>query len=142
MDANGSLPLWDGMTFQQLAVHMSGLGARTYADQLRVASTDREWIDCSVLQALGCAFCVDILIMQEGMEPAILGASMKPNTVALDALMLAMVNDLHFWAVQPLVPELIVLDEAPSNGDPIRIPPALDPHAPHSGNDVEAKIMS
>ena len=32
MEANGSLTLWEGMTFQQLAVYMAGLGARTYAD--------------------------------------------------------------------------------------------------------------
>ena len=52
MQANGNLIVWEGMPYNRLAVMMAGVAGRTFADQVRCVSTDKEWIDCSCLLVL------------------------------------------------------------------------------------------
>jgi len=66
--------------------------------------TDREWIDATMLNALGCVFGVDVAVWQDGVDPLLVGHSTGPTDrsgePALDLIHVAMVNDLHFWGVK------------------------------------------
>ena len=119
MEHNADTLVWDGMPFKTLAVSMAGVRGRNYGDQIRVSSTDREWIDCSCLLALAYGFTVDDLVFQEGMDPAIVGCSGMGIT-SLALVQVAMVNDLHFWGLRAIRAE--VPHVQPPNGDAIRIP--------------------
>ena len=63
------------------------------------------WIDASGLHALGCIYSVDVAVLQADMEPALLGPSIKGQSFGTAMVAVAMVNDLHFWALLPRVLE-------------------------------------
>ena len=113
---------------------MAGVAGRTFADQVRCVSTDKEWIDCSCLLALACFFHVDVVIFQAGVEPAMLGTSMMgANPYAV--LSLAMVNDVHFWGLRPI--RVAVPHVQPPNGDMIRVPLVDRNRCPSSDDEVD-----
>ena len=76
MQANAETTVWDDITFKSIAVAMAGRAGRTFGDQLKAATKDKEWIDCSVLLALACIFSDDVIIHQQGQEPSALGPSL------------------------------------------------------------------
>ena len=63
------------------------------------------WIDASGLHALGCIYSVDVAVLQADMEPALLGPSIKGQSFGTAMVAVAMVNDMHFWALLPRVLE-------------------------------------
>ena len=70
-----------------------------YELHIRRLSADKEWVDASVIHALGCAFRVDVAIWQEYLEPTIVGFSLLGGEAAKGLLTIALKNDCHFWAV-------------------------------------------
>ena len=100
--------MWEGMTFKTLAMHMSHNRYSAYADWVEHMSINTTWIDASVLHAMGCAYGCDIAILQETVEPALLGPSIQPDFHGAEPVLIAvaMVNDLHYWGLrdQPKLP--------------------------------------
>ena len=117
MSTNKDTPMWDGMSFGQVALAMQERGrSLTYNQYLANMQQDRCWIDCAVIHALCCVYKVDALVFQPGMEPTIVGPSLlESGSMSENMLTLALVNDHHFWAVKPA--PLEVLPEPPENGD-------------------------
>ena len=117
MSSNKDTPMWDGMSFGQVALAMHERGrSLTYAQYLANVKQDNYWIDCAVIHALCCIYKVDALVFQPGMDPTIVGPSLVENgSMSENMLSLALVNDHHFWAVKPA--PLEVLSEPPENGD-------------------------
>ena len=134
MKSNGTRIVWEGMPYNRLAVMMAGVSGRTFADQVRCVSTYKEWIDCSCLLSLACFFHVDVVIFQEGVEPAMLGTSMMDAT-PFAVLPLAMVNDVHFWGLRPI--RVAVPHVQPPNGDMIRVPLVDRSRGPSSDDEVD-----
>jgi hypothetical protein len=97
------------MAFKELAMSMSS-HRESYSDHIVRMATPGEWVDASVIHALAAMFCVDCLVWQTMMSPAIVGHSITANQTSepLAMISIAMVNDLHFWGVRPVrVPLLI-----------------------------------
>ena len=117
MSTNKDTPMWDGMSFGQVALAMQERGrSLTYNQYLANMQQDKCWIDCAVIHALCCVYKVDALVFQPGMEPTIVGPSLlESGSMSENMLTLALVNDHHFWAVKPA--QLEVLSEPPENGD-------------------------
>jgi len=91
------------MTVAKLCEIVSGKGFRQYLDFM---GRDGNWIDTAFLHSLGCAYGVDVVIFQEGVEPAFVGVSLQGmddcrqgdggNSIAVPV---ALVNDYHFWGL-------------------------------------------
>ena len=98
MAANRTAEMWEGMTFEFLALAMSQ-SSTGYAQHLQNMSEDKSWIDASVLHALGCVFKVNVVITQSNSDPAFVGFSLSENSPAPHAYVtVALHNDRHFWA--------------------------------------------
>ena len=106
MKDNADTHVWDDMMFKDLALHMSHERDITYAMLCSKMETDKQWVDASVLHALGCVFRVDVALFQEGIDPVFVGHSLLQRTDVsstqepLDMVTMAMVNDFHFWGVR------------------------------------------
>ena len=89
----------------------------TFGQHCSKMAADKEWIDASVLHALGCHYRVDVAVWQAGMDMMIVGISLtNTNVKELALINIAMINDLHFWGVRHL-PQPLVEMPAPDNGD-------------------------
>ena len=73
----------------------------SFAEHVARIRCDKEWIDASVVHALGCVFSLDVFVWQLGMDPAVVGISamVGSHQRSLGSISVAMVNDLHFWGV-------------------------------------------
>ncbi len=95
--------VWDGMSFNTLAMAMSSHQDTTFGAYVDRLARNGEWLDASALHALACSFKADLMVWQPAVEPALLGhscvAGASPSTVMLHV---ALVNDLHFWGVRLL----------------------------------------
>ena len=117
MTANAKTIVWDGFTLQNLAVHISS-DRVTWKDYLSNVLNKHAWADALVIHSLACAFDVDTLILQVGQDPAIVGTSLSRTnadeespTLEIPLLMVAMVNDRHFWGVVPHRTQLVPADK-------------------------------
>ena len=148
MMTNADTPVWDDMTFKELALHMSHERDITYATLCSLMETDKRWVDASVLHALGCVFRVDVALFQEGIDPVFVGHSLLQGTDVpsmqepLDVVAMAMVNDFHFWGVRA-APSDDCGDLSLEHGGDVRLPqhsPASRKraHSPGDGSDDEA----
>ena len=70
---HGGDAIWEGMTIALLCETVSSTGFREYLTQM---GRDGAWIDTAFLHGLGCAYEVDVMIFQTGMEPALVGISL------------------------------------------------------------------
>jgi hypothetical protein len=113
MMREGSTEVWAGMEFKDLAMSMSS-HHESYSDHIVRMATQGQWVDASVIHALACVFQVDCLVFQSRMSPAIVGHSITTGETRepLAMLNLAMVNDLHFWGVRPIIPPLLIDPDA------------------------------
>ena len=94
--------MWEGMNFKMLALIMSS-NTEAFDEYVNRMAHDGEWLDASCLHALGCAFSMDIMIWQQHQDQTLVGISCGNITKqSLGMLSLAMVNDLHYWAVVPV----------------------------------------
>ena len=100
MTKNKDVEMWDGMSFQQLTLHMA-TERRTYAAHVAYMLLPTTWLDAAALHALGCTYSVDVAVLQCGMDPTFVGASLGKlaTDVAHTMVTVAMVNDVHFWAL-------------------------------------------
>ena len=62
MQKHGADEIWAGVTFAELASSMSHDLNQSFAAHMQRIQTAGEWIDASVLHALGCVFRVDVAI--------------------------------------------------------------------------------
>ena len=120
--AHGDDEVWDNLTVRQLAISMGSFKGR-FADYVEHMRQDKMWIDALVLHALACTLKVDLAVWQTGMDQTLVGASTLPanrklGTVPL--LVIAMVNDLHFWGVRCAQTVLPPSTAAADNGDSMR----------------------
>ena len=127
MQANGDYAVWEGMPLRSLTMHMAADTSRSYGQHLAVMGTDKEWIDATILNALGCVFRVDIAVWQDGVDPLLVGHSTGPSDPigdpALDLIHIAMVNDLHFWGVKRIDDKRTpTADLTVEHGDWMRLP--------------------
>ena len=99
--------LQSGYTTEAFCFAVSGLIFEYYDGRMFM---DGEWADTALLLGMACAFGVDVVIFQVGMDPALIGISMLSDTGPATASMrsgsrlvpLALVNDRHFWGLRPL----------------------------------------
>ena len=98
MTDNADTSVWDGMRFRDVACQMSHL-QEPYDMHLRRMSSDREWVDASVIHALACVFRVDVAIWQAHADPMLVGHSLLSQGPAAGLLPIALHNDHHFWGV-------------------------------------------
>ena len=123
----GDMVVWDGMTFKTLALSMAQEPDVTYGLHCATMETDKEWVDASLMHALGCVFRVDVALWQEVGDLTVVGHSLaRPaegavSTEALDMIAIAVVNDLHYWGVIP-VPAEDCGDLSVDHGGDIRLP--------------------
>ena len=68
--------MWQGMTVAKLSRTMSGWSFEEYIAQMR---QDREWVNAACLHALGRAHGVNVLIVQEHADAALVGEDMMEN---------------------------------------------------------------
>ena len=122
MRKNGEGEMWDSMTFRELALQMSGTPSQSYGEYLNALSTDREWVDASMLHALCCHYKVDGLLVQPGMDPTLLGPSLRESSDIVGTVVLALVNDHHFWGTTPVEPEKALGDMTTEKGDWTKLP--------------------
>ena len=127
MQANGDYSVWEGMPLRTLTMHMAWDTSLSYGQHLVSMGTDKEWIDATMLNALGCVFSVDVAVWQDGVDPLLVGHSTGPadrsGEPALDLIHVAMVNDLHFWGVKRIdVNCTPTVDLTLEHGDWIRLP--------------------
>ncbi len=108
--------LWEGVDFKTLAVVMSSEN-ETFPMYVERMGVDRCWLDAYALHALGCRYCVDVMIWQEIVDPSIVGhsfAGRKDEPLAV--ISVAMVNYFHFWGVihaEEPVPTLVLGADLP-----------------------------
>ena len=98
--------VWAGFSFGQLALAMATENKRSFGEYLLHMAKDKTRIDASGIHAGGCVFGMDFAIFQCGMDPAVVGSNFHCNHTGAPATILgaiAMVNDLHFWAILPLL---------------------------------------
>ena len=120
--AHGGDEVWDNLTVRQLAISMGSFNGR-FADYVEHMRQDKIWIDALALHALACVLKVDLAVWQPGMEQTLVGtstlaANSKLGTVPL--LVIAMVNDLHFWGVRCAQTVLPPSTAAADNGGSMR----------------------
>ena len=112
---NADVEVWGGMPFKHLATAMAHDATLPFGAHVQRVTTDKEWIDASVLHALGCVFRVDVVILQETVEPTFVGFSLLDTGVTLSLVPVAMENDRHFWAACKA--EVVEPIAVPDNGD-------------------------
>ena len=120
--AHGGDEVWDNLTVRQLAISMGSFNGR-FADYVEHMRQDKMWTDALVLLALACTFKVDLAVWQTGMDQTLVGASTLPANRTLGTvplLVIAMVNDLHFWGVRCAQTVLPPSTAAADNGDSMR----------------------
>ena len=121
--AHGDDEVWDNLTVRQLAISMGSFKGR-FADYVEHMRQDKIWIDALVLHALACMFKVDVAVWQTGMDQTLVGVSTLPkneNLGTVPLLVIAMVNDLHFWGVRCAQTVLPPSTAAADNGDIMRM---------------------
>ena len=96
--------LWSDFTNGDLIRSTAPDGSvQAYLDRMQRPG---QWIDTTMLHALGCAFQVDIVVWQCGSADALLGASLMEGTSSIGEnpalIALALQNDMHFWGCRPL----------------------------------------
>ncbi len=107
MYREGDSDAWDGMCFKALALAMSS-HQESYAAHVERMARAGEWVDASVIHALGVLFSVDVQVWQVTSEPTIVGHSLANRSNEPHAIInMAMISDLHVWGVrnarQPLL---------------------------------------
>jgi len=127
MQSNGDYEVWEGMSLRTLTMHMAADRGKSYGQHLTCMGTDKEWIDATVLNALGCVFNVDVAVWQSGVDPLLVGHATGPAeraaNPALDLVHVVMVNDLHFWGVKRIDDNSNQLgDLSLEHGDWMRLP--------------------
>ena len=73
---NADVEVWGGMPFKHLATTMAHDATLPFGAHVQQVTKDKEWIDASVLHALGCVFRVDVIILQETVKPTFVGFSL------------------------------------------------------------------
>ena len=146
MQANGGYEVWEGMDLQTLTMHMAADRGITYGQHLIAMATDQQWIDATVLNALGCHYKVDVAVWQAGVDPLLVGHATGPADraidPALDLVHVAMVNDLHFWGVKYVDDSGNQLgDLSLEHGDWMRLPQAEERKG-SSNADAESDVAS
>ena len=71
---------------------------------------DGEWADTVLVLGMACAFGVDVVIFQVGMDPALIGVCLLEGTGPDKASMgpsprvvpMALANDRHWWGLRSL----------------------------------------
>ena len=147
VEANGDYAVWEGMPLRSLTMHMAADASRSYGQHLAVMGTDKEWIDATILNALGCVFRVDIAVWQDGVDPLLVGHSTGPTDRSgeptLDLIRVAMVNDLHFWGVKRIdVNCTPTVDLTLEHRDWIRLPPKVEERKTSKAHGGDAGVLS
>ena len=129
---NANTEVWPGCTVGQIIRTAACMPLQQYLDAMR---KNGAWADTMLLHGLACAFSIDIIVFQVNMEPALLGASLMGPT-AEHMVPVALVNDSHFWAMQPAssVQALNSPAQAVNKGDPF-LPRAVLPTGCSGGGD-------
>ena len=98
--------LQSGYTAEAFCFSVSGL---TYESYLCRMAMDAEWADTVLILGMACAFGVDAVIFQVGMDPVLIGISLmddKPDQASICAssrlVPMALANDRHFWGIRTL----------------------------------------
>ena len=109
MGKNRKEDMWDGMTYEKLIMLMaSGNRDGGFAAHLERMSMDKTWVDCGFLHALGCAFKVDVVVVQAHCDPAYVGFSLSSGADGpVATITVALENDRHFWAALPHRTEVV-----------------------------------
>lgn len=119
---NASKCLWAEFSIGDLIRSTSP--AASLSDYLARMQKAGQWVDTSMLHALGCVFEVDIIVLQCGSDDALLGASLMPEmSDASDnraLISVALQNDFHFWACRPM--EEVRCSEPVDQGDWVIMP--------------------
>ena len=89
--------VWGEWTVERFCQYISG--HTSHDDYCDAMATDHEWIDTGFMHAIACAFRVDVLIFQIGMDPVFVGTSFHQSGVPLALVPVGLVNDRHFWGV-------------------------------------------
>jgi hypothetical protein len=99
--------LESGYTTEAFCYAVSGQPWESYDRKMFM---DGEWADTALILGMACAFGVDVVIFQVGMDPALLGISLLEGAGPDQASMcpssrlvpMALVNDRHFWGLRSL----------------------------------------
>ena len=102
-----SAMLQSGYTTEAFCYAVSGL---TFERWDRKMFMDGEWADTALVLGMACAFGVDVVIFQVGMDPALIGVSLLEETGPDKASMgpsmrvvpMALANDRHWWGLRSL----------------------------------------
>jgi len=98
---NRTLTFWGGASFQEVAELVSHQNFDRWIGRLRLTDA---WGDVAFLQALVCSVGTDVLLIDNGSEPAkLLGLSLMTGDHDSKCLVpVAMHKHNHFWALVPL----------------------------------------
>ena len=89
--------MWEGMTYQQLAVAMTS--TNSYGDYIRdVVNNNGQWLDAFFLHVVAVHYKLDVAIWQRhGLS--LVGLSLVGGHQDPPLMSIAMENDRHFWGV-------------------------------------------
>ena len=97
---------WGTLTVESFCLITSG--KTDFLEYLDEMTKPDAWVDTAFLHAMACANGVDIVLIQAGMSPVLLGISthqgQEPDGENNDdgkyptVVPMALVNDVHFWA--------------------------------------------
>ena len=76
--------VWEGMSFNTLAMAMSSHQDTTFGAYVDRLARNGEWHAASALHALACSVKADLTVRQPAVEPALLGHFVRSWGVAVD----------------------------------------------------------
>ena len=101
-------PAWGRMTVEDFCLNTSGYS--DFEQYLQQMAQPGSWVDTAFMHAMGCANHVDIVLIQAGTSPVLLGTSTHEGQETDDdnqdkeptVVPIALVNDVHFWGLLPV----------------------------------------
>ena len=103
-------------------VCLNSSGKTDFLEYLDEMTKPDAWVDTAFLHAMACANGVDVVLIQAGMSPVLLGISTHqgeaPELVDCEkddkakhptVVPMALVNDVHFWGVLPVETAVVPL---------------------------------
>ena len=109
---------WGTLSVENFCLISSGKA--DFLEYLQEMTQPDAWVDTAFLHAMACANGVDIILIQAGKSPVLLGSSThqgqeqdceNDDDKAKDptAVPMALVNDVHFWGVLPVETAVVPL---------------------------------
>ena len=105
---NAAKELWEGTTITNFIRATTSESLETYLTNMGKMGA---WADTAFLHGLACSCSVDIIIFQELVDPTLVGISLSGELDARAMVPIALVNGLHFWAMQPSGGHMVVVDK-------------------------------